>query len=66
MNLNDYRLGSYDVNAYKIYCFSVDDGKTWYGNLMLDAREQVSYPDGVEGEDGFSLFISAIPFYMIR
>ena len=36
---------------------SDDDGKTWYGNLMLDAREQVSYPDGVEGEDGFIYII---------
>ena len=32
---------------------SDDDGKTWYGNLMLDTREQISYPDGMEGEDGF-------------
>lgn len=36
---------------------SDDDGKTWYGNLMLDARENVSYPDGVEGEDGFIYII---------
>lgn len=32
---------------------SDDDGKTWYGNLMLDVRDNVSYPDCFEGEDGF-------------
>ena len=32
---------------------SDDDGRTWYGNLMLDARSGVSYPDGMEGNDGF-------------
>ncbi len=32
---------------------SDDDGKTWYGNLLLDGREGVSYPDAIEGDDGF-------------
>jgi predicted neuraminidase len=32
---------------------SDDDGKTWHGMLMLDARNDVSYPDGVEGPDGY-------------
>lgn len=32
---------------------SDDDGKTWYGNLLLDGRTGVSYPDAVEGGDGF-------------
>ena len=31
---------------------SEDDGRTWQGSLLLDAREQVSYPDGVESADG--------------
>ena len=31
---------------------SEDDGKTWCGGLMLDARDQVSYPDGTEDENG--------------
>jgi hypothetical protein len=31
---------------------SDDDGATWMGGLMLDEREHVTYPDGVQGEDG--------------
>lgn len=31
---------------------SDDDGKTWHGGLLLDERNGVSYPDGVEGPDG--------------
>ncbi|MCQ2446022.1 MAG: glycoside hydrolase [Clostridia bacterium] len=31
---------------------SEDDGKTWVGGLMLDTRNDVSYPDGTEDEDG--------------
>lgn len=31
---------------------SDDDGATWYGRLLLDERSKVSYPDGVEAEDG--------------
>ncbi len=31
---------------------SKDDGKTWPFKLVLDERESVSYPDGVEGKDG--------------
>ncbi len=30
---------------------SDDDGKTWYGGLMLEERE-CSYPDGTQGKDG--------------
>jgi len=29
-----------------------DDGRTWAGGLMLDEREGVSYPDGVQAPDG--------------
>lgn len=31
---------------------SYDEGKTWVGGLMLDARPDVSYPDATEGPDG--------------
>ena len=31
---------------------SDDDGKTWQGGLRIDSRENVSYPDGTEDEDG--------------
>ncbi len=31
---------------------SEDDGKTWRGGLMLDTRDQVSYPDGTEDDEG--------------
>ena len=31
---------------------SKDDGETWIGGLMLDTREQVSYPDAFEAPDG--------------
>ena len=35
---------------------SNDDGETWHGGLLIDHRETVSYPDGVEGPDG-SIYI---------
>lgn len=31
---------------------SDDDGITWYGHLLIDGRDNVSYPDGVETADG--------------
>lgn len=31
---------------------SVDDGKSWSSGLLLDERNNVSYPDGVEAPDG--------------
>ncbi|MBR1999134.1 MAG: DUF4347 domain-containing protein, partial [Lentisphaeria bacterium] len=52
VNLNDYRLGSYDVNAYKIYCFSVDDGKTWYdysGTAVTSPMTEYYLTDMVNG-----------------
>ncbi len=36
---------------------SSDDGQTWQGGLLLDERNGVSYPDGVQSPDG-SLYIS--------
>ena len=47
------------VNHYKFTkrshmtaSLSDDDGKSWYGHLLLDARKYVSYPDGIETPDG--------------
>ncbi len=31
---------------------SDDDGRTWSGGLLLDERVTVSYPDGVQADDG--------------
>jgi predicted neuraminidase len=31
---------------------SDDDGKSWEGGLMIDDREDVTYPDGVQADDG--------------
>ncbi|HEY3377566.1 MAG TPA: sialidase family protein [Armatimonadota bacterium] len=31
---------------------SDDDGASWLGGLLLDEREPVSYPDGIEAPDG--------------
>jgi len=33
-------------------CISEDDGKTWPYELVLETRENVSYPDLAEGENG--------------
>lgn len=33
-------------------CLSEDDGKTWPYSLILETRENVSYPDLAEGENG--------------
>jgi hypothetical protein len=41
------------VSREKLMAFvSDDDGATWTGGLMIDEREHVTYPDGVQGEDG--------------
>ena len=31
---------------------SEDDGRSWRGGLLLDSRDQVSYPDGIEDPSG--------------
>jgi len=36
---------------------SEDDGKTWRGNLLLDERRGISYPDGFQAPDGY-IYIS--------
>ena len=42
-----------DVGRRQMTAFlSEDDGQTWLGGLVLDERDQVSYPDGGQNEDG--------------
>jgi len=46
-----------NVGRSKLMAFlSADEGATWSGGLMLDEREDVSYPDGCQSEDG-TIFI---------
>lgn len=40
------------VRSHLTACLSDDDGRTWYGGLLLDDREKVSYPDGFQAPDG--------------
>ncbi len=42
------KTGRSDLTAY----LSKDDGQTWEGGLLIDEREGVSYPDGVQAPDG--------------
>ncbi len=44
----DKRTGRSHLTAF----VSKDDGKSWEGELLLDARTGVSYPDGFQGDDG--------------
>ncbi|MDQ8192897.1 sialidase family protein [Coraliomargarita sp. SDUM461004] len=44
----DENVGRRDLTAF----ISRDDGKSWEGGLLLDARGGVSYPDGQEAKDG--------------
>ena len=49
-----YRTNPKDWNVRNnlMALLSEDDGKTWIGGLMLDTRNEVSYPDGVQAENG--------------
>jgi hypothetical protein len=38
--------------SYLTAYLSEDDGRTWKGDLLLDERATISYPDGVESPDG--------------
>jgi predicted neuraminidase len=42
------RTGRRDLTAF----LSQDEGRTWYGSLLLDGRTGVSYPDGVQSPEG--------------
>jgi hypothetical protein len=44
----DERTGREKLMAF----VSDDDGATWQGGLMLDERDDVTYPDGVQASDG--------------
>lgn len=44
----DQRTDRSRLTAY----LSDDDGRSWHGGLMIDARRGVSYPDGVQAPDG--------------
>ncbi len=42
------------TNRNKLVAYlSEDEGKTWPYSLVVDDRDQVSYPDAVEAEDGY-------------
>ncbi len=49
----DSRTGRSHLQAF----LSEDDGVSWKGGLMLDERNGVSYPDGVQTADGTLLVI---------
>ena len=43
-----------NTNRNKLVAYlSEDEGKTWPYSLVVEDRDQVSYPDAVEAEDGF-------------
>jgi len=43
-----------NTNRNKLVAYlSEDEGKTWPYSLVVDERDQISYPDAVEAEDGF-------------
>ena len=54
-NLLLVKHGSIDMAAGRSHLMaflSADDGASWSPGLLLDAREQVSYPDGQQDADG--------------
>jgi hypothetical protein len=44
----DLRVGRQQLMAF----ISDDDGENWSGGLMIDERDDVTYPDGVQAADG--------------
>lgn len=40
------------VRSHMTAYLSCDEGRTWYGGLLLDDRIKVSYPDGFQAPDG--------------
>lgn len=43
---------TWDLRTDLIARLSDDDGKTWYGGLLLDVRKDVCYPDAAEDANG--------------
>jgi predicted neuraminidase len=41
-----------ETRSHLVARLSEDDGRTWFGELMVDERVGVSYPDGVQAPDG--------------
>ena len=56
-HVSEHRLPGAGVNRSRreklAAWLSDDDGKSWYGNLVLNPGEDISYPDFTEGADGF-------------
>ena len=54
--VNHYKFDRKDdgsgIRSHLTAQISIDDGKTWNEGLLLDSRQKVSYPDGVEDKDG--------------
>ena len=48
----DYRKHPWRTRRNLTAYLSDDDGRTWSGGLLLDSRENVSYPDAAEDENG--------------
>jgi predicted neuraminidase len=40
------------TRSHLVARLSDDEGQTWHGGLTIDARQGVSYPDGVQSPDG--------------
>ena len=57
INLNDImsqgNVKSWKGRSHLTAMLSDDDGATWKGFLLLDERDEVSYPDAKEAADGF-------------
>ena len=47
-----HNLPSVQFRSHLTAYLSDDDGKTWSGGLLLDERNDVAYPDGVEADNG--------------
>lgn len=57
VNHSNWRYPQGDWKGYKtrnnlMAQLSEDDGKSWFGGLLLDVRNDVSYPDGCQEENG--------------
>ena len=54
---NGKELHKHTGRNYFSAWFSQDDGKTWKGGLVVDDRENVTYPDGFQAPDG-TIYVS--------